>query len=323
MEKKKVEIKTVAANTGKAASELFGKAKKTVVKAIDRNDDGELNLRDVTFVTDQWSEKREQLRQESERKNLSPIFAEDLVAPEFVLPKMIRITEMDKKHLESELCKGSIGHSSVHKDLRIINIYTDKVDEFGLTFYPDRESEIYYVDPSDRNRYIALDDYFNYLKIVRVNELQRIAQDLGAKHFRVTYMEQKKTFSEKKGQGKATGRGPMKAETQGEHEGRTEAFSKVEIAAEMDCPGHDPVEPELVYLKKDPNIQTLIAMRMARNSPTHQKVAVSLSNSSGIKVKDAIKIDAALGAMKITGNATVTSEAQSEARRFLEYEIDF
>ena len=34
----------------------------------------------------------------------------------------------------------------------------------------------------------------NYLKVARVSELQKIAQDLGAKHFRVTYKEQKKSF---------------------------------------------------------------------------------------------------------------------------------
>ena len=46
-------------------------------------------------------------------------------------------------------------------------------------------------------------------------------------------------------------------------------------------------------------------------------------NSSGIKVKDAAKIDAMMKAMKISSNTTVTFEAQKEAQRILEYEIDF
>ena len=39
--------------------------------------------------------------------------------------------------------------------------------------------------------------------------------------------------------------------------------------------------------------------------------------------KGCVKIDAALKAMKISGNTTVISEAQNESRRFFEYEIDF
>ena len=41
------------------------------------------------------------------------------------------------------------------------------------------------------------------------------------------------------------------------------------------------------------------------------------------KEKDAVKIDGALKAMKISGNMTVTSEVQNESRRFFEYEVDF
>ena len=55
----------------------------------------------------------------------------------------------------------------------------------------------------------------------------------------------------------------------------------------------------------------------------HLKYTLKLSNSSGIKEKDAIKIDAALKALKIAGSASFVSEARSESRRFFEYEIDF
>jgi hypothetical protein len=108
------------------------------------------------------------------------------------------------------------------------------------------------------------------------------------------------------------------------HDLASTAVATVEIAAEMDCPGHAPTQPKLFYLQREPSIQTLIALRMDADSPiSHQKYTLKLSNSSGIKEKDAIKIDAALKEMKFTGNATVASEAKNEARRFFEYEIDF
>ena len=65
-------------------------------------------------------------------------------------------------------------------------------------------------------------------------------------------------------------------------------------------------------------------MRMNPLSPLqHQRLNIEMSNSSGIKMNDAVKIDAMLKAMKITSNTTVAVEAQKEARRILEYEIEF
>ncbi len=332
MEKKKVDLKAVVADKGKAAAGFLEKAKKTVTNTVDQvissadqNDDGKLDLKDISILTDQWSEKKEQLRREADKRTLCPIFKEDLDNADFLMPKLIRVVEMDKKHEESDVCQGSIGFESVHKDLRIVNIYPDKAETFGLSYYPAMDDDLYYVDPSDRDHYIALDEYFNYLKVARVSELQQIAQNLGAKHFRVIYKEQKKSFSANNAKGKLAAKGPGKQNGDAElsHESRSNDFSKVEIAAEMECIGHKPVMPKLVYFKNDPQIQSLISLRMSDNAMTHQIYTLAMSNSSGIKVKDAVKIDAALAAMKCAGNTTVTSEAESESRRFFEYEIDF
>ena len=219
------------------------------------------------------------------------------------------------------MCKGSVGFISEQKELRIVNIYKNMVDAFGISLYPDADSEIYYIDPSDRNQYIALDDYFGYLKIARVNELQKIAQDLGAKHFRVTYREKKASIT--KNDMKAKGNVRVGA-ADAERNFSISDNANIEVAAEMQCLGHAPIEPKLLYLRGEPSIQSLIALRMDENSQIfHQEFSLKLSNSSGIKEKDAVKIDAALKAMKISGNTTVVSEAQSESRRFLEYEVDF
>lgn len=336
MESKKVDFSSVTEKTGKNARALWSKAKETIVKAVDQNDDGSFDMQDVSAIAETIGKaakstasavrsSAEERSREMERRTLQPVFSEDMDDADFLISKLVRITEIDKKRAESEVCRGSIGFVSTQKELRIVNIFKDKVDAFGLTFYPDTDSELYYVDPSDRDKYIALDDYFSYLKIARVNELQKIAQDLGAKHFRVTYKEQKTTFSgsavKAKANGKAAG---YIAAAEAERELASTEVSAVEIAAEMDCPGHEPTEPKLYYLQRDPSIQTLIALRMDKNAPiAHQKYTLKLSNTSGIKEKDAVKIDAALKAMKISGNTTVTSEVRNEARRFFEYEIDF
>ena len=323
-------------NLGNTAAGLFNKAKEAVVNAVDQNGDGKLGIDDVSIVSDsvkaavkdsteRWSEKQEQRKREKELDTLRPIFEKDVDNPDFSLPKLIRVAEMDEKHAESELCKDSIGFVFPGKELDVITIYPERICDFGLRFHPDMESEMYYVDPADRDFYIALDEYYNYLRIARIGELQKIAQDLGAKHFRVKYREQQKSFVGNDIIGRAGIRasGKQGADFEAEHHRRENSFSKAEIAAEMEFIGHPPKEPMLVYFKKDPQIQNLISMRMSDNSMTHQVYTLNLGNSSGIKEKDAAKIDAAMGAMKIKGKATLSSEVQKEMNRFFEYEIDF
>jgi len=332
----------------KKPATIFGKAKAALINAVDQNDDGSLDMNDITLFADnmgsaakkaasaakvnaiqggeQFGSWLEQAKKDKDLKSLRPIFEEDLDSPGFAMSKMIRVAEMDKKHADSEVCNGSVGFWSEHKGFPVLNIYTDKADLFGLTYYPDRNSEIYYVDPFDRDRYVALDGYFHYLKVARVNELQRIAQDLGAKHFRVTYKEYLKSEYEKHHNGGL--KGGQKTLKASEIAGAERSISEkqsttIEIAAEMECLGHDPVEPKLVYFQKDDSIKNLIRLRMSDNTVKHQKFTLFCSQSSGIKENDAAKIDAALASMKYSLKASVTAKAQNEAKRCFEYEIDF
>lgn len=324
---KKSKLKTFVSGAEKTVGGLLDKA----IQVADQNDDGKLDFSDISVIAGAVGntvKKSAQAMKESagekvrllELKSLGPIFADSLNSPDFLMPKFIRIVERDKKYADSEVCQGAIGYTSNQKGFHIVNIFLDTVEAFGLTFYPDTDCEFYYVDPSEKDRYIALDEYFSYLKIARVNELQKIAQDLGAKHFRVTYKEEQTSFSEKKVKAHAKAAAAVDAE----HNSTEKKYSTVEIAAEMEFPGHTPVRPQLKYMRRDPSIQTLISMRMDDKAPLlHQKFMLRLSNSSGMKESDAVKIDAVLKGLKCAGNTTVASEAKNESRRYLEYDIEF
>ena len=326
---KKTKFKNFISDAGKSAKGLLDSA----IQSVDQNDDGKFDLSDVSVIAGSMGsavKKGTKFAKESadeaarllELKTLQPIFPDSLDDANFLLPKFIRVADRDKKRAESEVCQGSIGYTSDQKGLHIVNIFRDSVDVFGLTFYPDCDSEFYYVDPSDRDHYIALDEYFSYLKLVRINELKKIAQDLGAKYFKVTYKEEQTAFSSKKGvlSTKTPGLGKIDVD----HSSTEQKYSTVEIAAEMKFPGHAPAMPRLKYLQKDPCIQTLVSMRMDESAPLIQeKYVLKMSQSSGMKETEAIKIDAVLKGLKYSGNATVTSEAKNESRRYLEYDIEF
>lgn len=322
MKKLNIDISQKATEAKQKTADIMNKTKKALTQIVDQNDDGKFNREDVAKVKSAIKTSVDERVRELELKKLQPIFQTDIDDGDFLIHKFIRVADRDKRRAESEVCKGSIGYFTTNSDIRLLNIFRDSTEVFGLAFYPDNRSEFYYVDPSNRDRYIALDDYFNYLKVERISELQRIAQDLGAKHFRVTFVEEKSSYANKTV--KASGKVTSSATAEFSGNSSDEKYSKIEIAAENDFPGKDPIKPTLRYLLRDPSIQNLITMRLDKDSAlTHQKLMIKLSNSSGLKESDAIKIDAILKGMKFTGNTTVQSEAKNEARRYLEYEIDF
>lgn len=308
----------------------FGKVFADVAKGVNDAAKGVADFvdnasKEIAKKVDQIQADRAEAQRKADLERLKPLFQEDFERAEFVLPKMIRVDEMDKAHAESALCKDSAGFKTVRDDLTVITIYPSYIDNFGLSFYPGLENCVYYVDPCDRDHYIALDDYFSYMKTQRIAELQRIAQSLGAKHFRVTYKEKSKNVAniviDNAESGKYNG---VKVGAKVFHAVRNTSMSAVRVEAEMRFPGHAPIRPELHYLKKEININNLIEMRMDPLSPLqHQHFCIEMSNSSGINKQDAIRIDALLKVMNVSTNTTVESEVQNEARRILEYEIEF
>lgn len=108
------------------------------------------------------------------------------------------------------------------------------------------------------------------------------------------------------------------------HESERLNGTKLEISAELEFEGHEPEEPMLCYLSNESCIKTLISLRMKKDKGfKHEIYSIKLSKSSGIRERDAEKIDGALKSMKISGNTTVVNEVSQESRRYFEYEIEF
>ena len=325
----KKKIEALLSSSEKMARDVI----ENVTQVVDQNDDGKFDTEDVAAIAGSLGnvmkthgqaikESAEEKARQYEEYTLKPVFVDTLTEDEFKMSKFVRIAERDKKHAESEVCQGSIGYEDYHNGYRVVTIFSDSIKSFDLVFHPDNDCEFYYVDPSDSKRYIALDDYFNYLKVVRVNELKRIAQALGAKYYKITYKEEKVSFSSKKANVDAVV--AKVGKTNAAHDDESRKYSRIEIEAEASFPGKSPVEPELKYLKKDDSIKTLITMRMDPSSPMKkEKYKIQLSQSTDLKRKDAVKIDGVLKGLKCTGDASVASEANNETRRFLEYDIEF
>ena len=320
---------------GEQFSELLSKTKENVSKLVDQNDDGNFDSKDVSLVFNRLKDTAkntydtvktnlDQNQQDRDLKNLRPIFESTLSDTDFFVSKLVRITTIDKKHAESKVCQNAIGHIDTYGGLEVINIYRDKAKYFGLTFFPNNDAELYYVDPTDHERYIELDNYFSQLKNERISELERIAFDLGAKHCKVLYKEQ--TISSSKVN--VNHKSKLNIHKSGANSDidinvSADKFCSVEIAAQSDFIGHKPQEPVLRYLKHEPHILNLIDLRMNEAPITHKKMEIKLIESSGIKTNDAVKIDAAIKAMRFESRTSIVAEVNQESQRSFEYEIDF
>ncbi len=246
-----IDFGKMIADAAKGVSDFIDQTGKDITKALDQNGDGTLDLADIQVIADRLHAGREAAQRKADLERLKPLFPEDFESTGFVMPKMIRVDEIDRPHAENAVCEGSIGFRTVHDDMSVITIYRNHIENFDLSFYPELENGVYYVDPCDRDHYISLDDYFSFMKMQRVAELQRIAQSLGAKHFRVTYKERTASSASNSVDASAAVRAVQgNVGTQVSHSVSNSSMSAISIEAEMRFPGHAPIKPELHYLKK-------------------------------------------------------------------------
>lgn len=289
-------------------------------------DFGQNALDKAMVVADKANDNREkmgtqldQLKDKLDEKVYKPVFELDQYL--YTNPKLIRIINYDKRQ-NIDVCKNAKGFVETIKRMNVLSLYESEAKTSGFEFCPTIEEDIYCANPYVHNMYISLNEFFDYIKKARVNELQIVAQKLGATYLKCGYQEQKKVFVKNKEKAEAKigkANKPM-VHVDAQHGESRREDNNLEMGHENLMDGHDPVRPELIYLKQDSDIQTLINMRMdgGINSKTYK-----IQCGSTIKKDTAIKIDAVLKQYKLMGNASVSSEAESESRTILEYTIRF
>ena len=326
---KKSKFGSLLSGAGNAAKGLLDKTKDLAVKVADQTGDGKFDMKDVTAlagsVSDAVKKNVQSIKDyadkralEKELEKLRPIFNES----GFSVPKFFHLVERDKEHAESKLCEGSIGYYSENKGNLCVNLFEDSIIGLGIEFDTVGESDFFFRNPTGSNRYIGIKGYFDFLKTARIMELTKIAQDLGAKMFEVTYIDEERTSSEKsfRAEAKAGKLGESSAHAKSSHK----EGAYLEIAAKHTFIGHDPIMPQVKYLATEPYVMNLIALRMDSTSPLqNQTISLRMSNSVGITEDEAAKVDALIYGCKSTGGFSMSQQLHSETKRFLEYHIEF
>lgn len=271
--------------------------------------------------SEQLGEKLGQLKYENDKRKFCPIYKEDVLDSSFVLPSLIRIVEYDKRK-ENKACEGAIGFLT-GKEVKILNIYREFIDLLNINFYPLVEETIYHVDPCFDKNYIKLDEYFVYLKKVRVDELIEIAQNLGAKHVEIVLKVTRKSMNNHKRTVNA--RSLVVNGEVTELKSNREVIN-IDVAAKIDFLGNEmPVKPKVRYFKNESDINSLIKMRLNSNENKllSKTYSFQYGNSSGIDTNYAQKIDESLTDANIKINHSILNESLTENNTILEYSISF
>ena len=260
----------------------------------------------------------------ADRIRLSPIFSSD----ELEDFEMVCITNKDKKHEESEVCNGSVGHiDNVKNGLKVLNIYQNNIDKFNFEYLPNCSCGFYYVSPVNPNQLINLKNYFQYIKDQRVSELHNIGRCIGASYVRTEYKEEIKTFISTKykfnqkidNNSKIS---TVKASGEENMSNEEKHYTDLSIKKESNYHDNEPKVPELKYFKDSDDIKGLIESALEGHvGDTH--LQFSYNTGSFITKDIAAKIDVTLKKYDAGGNASFENEIENETRTELDFYVEF
>ena len=274
-----------------------------------------------------------------ERKRYVPITLEDFKRKDF-LPDIVYIVEEDKR-LSSENYNDAIGYieavKSDRKYTKVLKLLEERISSLKYSFIPGIQSTVYYKHPYEVGKYIGIDDYFEFIKKKKVDELDNVARKLGAKKVKITLKEEKKSFAKKNITGKAGGNKPAdnkKDDDSGEglninsnidHCIENKQLTTLSVLCQSQYEGSDkPVEPKLEIYKDDENIINLIDTRINDINSIKKKVySIKYNSMNAMSSVDAMGLDSVIKKYKLNGNISCTSEVETENRFVLEYEIEF
>lgn len=256
---------------------------------------------------------------------LSPIFKDDIANNELLTERVIRIVNYDPR-LENDVCKGSIGFYEKTDDRKMPTIYSKFVPDLGLSFYPQLSESVFIADPCIAGKYIEIDEYYNYMKQVRVNELTLVAQSLGAKSVTIELKSTStsKSLFSKSAQAKA---GPI-LDGGYKQQGNSTNSNSIEIWAHTTFKtaiwNGGPTVPTLLYFRNESDISSLIQMVLVnRSKVAERKYSMKASSSSGMSLNEAMSIAGTLKKIKCSAGANFAKSAENESNAFLDYTIVF
>ena len=179
----KINLLDNAKNTAESVINIVSGAAKIAVDFTGKQ------LEQAKVIIDNNLTERAERNKKHNLEKYKPIFDADKYQS---YPNIIHVVSNDIRMKVKE-CEGAVGFNENINGIDILGIYQNDYKLFkGIEFLPNKipTESVYYVHPLNEKQYINISDYFQHLEQQRVVELENIAQDLGAKYFRVEILEE-------------------------------------------------------------------------------------------------------------------------------------
>ena len=293
---------------------LLAKTKDNVIRLKDNAS------QKITKIVDENRKNKE----EKDFKKLHPLFENEISASSLQKERIIRVVNYDSR-LENKVCKGSIGFFEMTKSRKVPTIYSQFIDRFNFNFYPKLSDSVFISDPCVEGKFIEVDEYYNYMKQVRVNELTVIAQALGAKHVEIALSVSSDTSSASSIKANLSARSKI-LDSNNKIENRISENTQIWSSTDFDTSNFDGVVvmPDILYFKNESNISALIQMVVVNKTKLSRRTyRMKSTSSSGLSFSDSTSISLALKSIKFGGGFEFEKSSIKDSNSFLEYTIEF
>lgn len=260
-------------------------------------------------------------------RRFNPLFPEQYQNDSFNIPNIIVIVD-DAVRKGIDVCEGAIGWLSKESGEEVLHLYDEAIQFSGIQFIPAPIcNAVYYVDHFDRGRFIQADCIFSRTLKEKVDELQHVAESVGAKRCTIDIRESSKSSKTKQTSadlGADTDQASGKATVDYEHTSKNSRNQYGHVEAEF-TGLRFPKRPTLKWFAHDDSINNLIETCCSGKRRV-KKLSIELSGSTSATMSQSIAcaIDGVINKnFSAKGNASMKSQAKNEYQSTLLFYIEF
>lgn len=260
-------------------------------------------------------------------KKYNPLFPEQYQSESFNIPNIIVIVD-DAVRKGIDVCEGAIGWLAKESGEEVLHLYDEAIQFSGVQFVPSPIcNAVYYVDQFDRNRFIQADCIFSRTLKEKIDELQHIAESVGAKRCIIDISESSKnskTVQKSADLGANTSGSSASASANYDFTNKNSKNQHGHVEAEF-TGLRFPKKPTLKWFAHDDSIRNLVETCCSGKRRV-KKLTVTLSGSDTVTMSQSIAtaIDGVMNnTLHVKGHASMKSQAKKEYRSDLLFYIEF
>ena len=306
--------------------------KEKSVKALSNLAQGTVDLSKKTAANVKTSvaamrEKSKAEEYERRIKKYNPLFPEQYQNESFKVPNIVVIVD-DAIRKGIDVCEGAIGWLGNETNEEVLYLYDEAVAESGITFIPAPIcNAVYCVDHFDRGRFIQADCIFARTLKEKLDELQNIAECLGAKYCSILVGEtsrSSKTKSSSSSFGISKSGVGENTSSENEQHNASDKYQRGHVEVRFG-EAHPPKRPTLKWFQYDDSIVNLVeTCCTGKRRVEEMTLELSGSTSTTMSQSTACAIDGVMGkSLKVKGGVSMQQEAQNEFQSVLNFHTVF